>query len=120
MDALLSWEQVPNTFLGVVTQRLGHSAEVKCECGSHHMVTACRWSVLEIFGCVLGALEDGNGASPRLPLNMQNRQRKAAIWQPTEHTVRLKASTLLSYTGSVDDRLNPPKVQFSFKNNIMQ
>ncbi len=73
------------------------------------MVTACGWSVSEIFGCVLGALEDGNGVSPLLPLNMQNRQREAAIWQPTECTEKVRASTLLSYMGMADDRLNPPK-----------
>ncbi len=47
-------------FPSIVIQCLGLSALVswgyhQCECGSHHIVTACRWSALEIFGCVLGA-----------------------------------------------------------------
>ncbi len=34
---------------------------------------------LRLSGCVLGALEGGNGVSPLLPLNVQNCQREAAI-----------------------------------------
>ncbi len=62
------------------------------------------------FGCVLGAFEGGNSVSPLLPFYVQNCQREeAAIWQPTERTEKVKASTILSYIGIVDDRLNPPK-----------
>ncbi len=52
------------------------------------------------------ALEGSNSLSPLLPLNVQNCQRKVANWRPAE---KVKASTILSYTGIVDDRLNPPK-----------
>ncbi len=62
-----------------------------------------------LFGCVLGALEGRNGVSPLLPLNVQNCQSEAAIWQPNERTEKGKASTVLSYLRIVDDRLNPPK-----------
>ncbi len=58
----------------------------QCECGSLHMVMVCRWSVLEIFRCVLAALEGGNGVSSLLPLNVQNCQREVAICSPTERT----------------------------------
>ncbi len=71
------------------------------------MVTACRWGILEILRCVLGALEDSNSVSPLLPLNMHNCMGEVAIWQPTERTERVGASMFLSYIGIVDDRLNP-------------
>ncbi len=77
------------------------------------MITASKWSVLEIFGCVLGVLENGNDELTLLPLNMQNCQREAATWRSTERTEKIKPSMFLSYIGIVDDRLNPQKVQFS-------
>ncbi len=40
-------------------------------CRSQHVNGAC-W---RLFGCVLGALEGGNGVPPLLPLNVQNCQR---------------------------------------------
>ncbi len=101
--------QVPKIYFSERSDTVPGSQCHSCECGSHHMVTTCRWSILEFFGCVLQTLEGGNGVSPLLPLNVQNCQREAAIWQPTKRTERVKTSKFLSYIGVVDDRLNPPK-----------
>ncbi len=80
-------------------------------CRSKHVDGAC-W---RLFGCVLGDLKGANGVTPLLPLNVQNRQREVAIWQPTKRTEKVKASMYLAYIEIVDGRPNLQKVQFSFK-----
>ncbi len=72
-------------------------------------ITTCRWSVLEVFGCVLGALEGDKGVSPLFRLNVQKCQHETAILRPTERTEKGKASMFLSYIGIVDNRLNLQK-----------
>ncbi len=45
---------------------------------------------------------------------------EVASWPPTERSEKEKASMFLSYIGTVDERLNPQKVQFSFKSAFLK
>ncbi len=113
IDTLLLWEQVPKNCFSRHSDTASRLQRHRCDQSDHPVVNVAvtTWSQHVHGACwrlsesVLEALDAGNNVSPLLPLNVQNCQREAAIWWPTEHPEKVKASTFLSYKGIVDDRL---------------